>query len=58
MYKQPLESSTAEFSDEQKKKMEEQLKCIEHELRLLNNDVQNFKLREFSRAQQQDLYLP
>ena len=22
------------------------------------NDVQNFKLREFSRAQQQDLYLP
>jgi hypothetical protein len=42
----------------QKKMAEEQLKCIERELRLLNNDVQNFKLREFSRAQQQDEYLP
>jgi chromosome segregation ATPase len=42
----------------QKKRVEEKLKHVEHELRLLNNDVQNFKLREFSRAQRQDPYLP
>ena len=42
----------------EKKEMEERLRRVERGMKLLNNDVQNFKLREFSRAQQQDLYLP
>jgi hypothetical protein len=42
----------------EKKEMEERLRRVERDMKLLNNDVQNFKLREFSRAQQQDLYLP
>lgn len=33
----------------ERKIMEERLQYIEREMKLLNNDVQNFKLREFSR---------
>lgn len=42
----------------EKKDMEERLRRVERGMKLLNNDVQNFKLREFSRAQQQYEYLP
>ena len=42
----------------EQREMEERLSRIERGMKLLNNDVQNFKLREFSRAQQQVLYLP
>ena len=42
----------------EKKEMEERLRRVERGMKLLNNDVQNFKLREFSRAQQQYEYLP
>lgn len=33
----------------ERKIMEERLQYIEREMKLLNNDVQNFKLREFSK---------
>ena len=33
----------------ERKIMEERLQYIEREMKLLNNDIQNFKLREFSR---------
>ena len=35
----------------EKKKMEERLRRVEHEMKLFNNDLQNLKLREFSHAQ-------
>ena len=35
----------------EKKKMEERLRRVEHEMKLLNNDLQSLKLREFSHAQ-------
>lgn len=35
----------------EKMKMEKHLKRVDQELRMFNNDVQNLKLREFSRAQ-------
>jgi septal ring factor EnvC (AmiA/AmiB activator) len=34
----------------EKKEMEERLKRVDKDLRFLNNDVQRFKIREFSRA--------
>lgn len=34
----------------ERRKMEERLKLVDKDLRFLNNDVQRFKLREFSRA--------
>jgi predicted nuclease with TOPRIM domain len=40
----------------ERKKMEERLKRVDRELRLLNNDVQTIKLREFSRVQHEGLY--
>jgi DNA-binding transcriptional regulator GbsR (MarR family) len=42
----------------EKKLMEDRMKRIDSEIRSLNNIVQNFKLREFSRDQLQDRYLP
>ena len=39
----------------ERKKMEERLKRVDRELRLLNNDVQTIKLREFSRVQHGEL---
>ena len=38
--------------------MEKKVKRLTKEFKMLNNDVQNFKLREFSRVQQRDGYLP
>jgi predicted nuclease with TOPRIM domain len=35
----------------EKREMEERLRRVERGMKLLNNDVQNFKLREFSREQ-------
>ena len=42
----------------ERREMEDRLRRVERGMKLLNNDVQNFKLREFSRAQQQYEYLP
>jgi DNA-binding transcriptional regulator GbsR (MarR family) len=41
---------------QEKKWMEERLERADKELRFLNNDIQRFKLREFSRAQRGGSY--
>lgn len=40
----------------ERKEMEERQRRVERGMKMLNNDVQRFKLREFSRAQLQDEY--
>ena len=44
--------------EKEREVMENKVKRLTKEFKMLNNDVQNLKLREFSRDQLRDVYLP